>query len=268
MSETYVISRTIGTVTLDVTTDESHDSTMKVTENPVESGAVIADHAVLEPRTLHIRGTMVDWQQQAVNVATSIENAPREDRDFLDAMALPAGVNSFTAGTLVQTRRLGNPADYSQTLVQISGAQRALAPWLPNFAPADSLDMSTGTKRVEQVFDALRSVQKSADPVSIVTGSQSYENMLLTAVSMFQRWDGWAEIRIEAHEIFIVETRRVSGISVKSAGTSGSGTKKGTSSMSGRAKVQALDTREKGNVQITPVTATTSTSGAVALSRM
>jgi hypothetical protein len=263
MTEVYVISRVIGTVALDVTTDESHDSTMKITENPVESGAVIADHAVIEPRTVSIRGTMVDWSQQAVNVPTSIQNAPRADVDFLDQMALPAGVSSFTSGTLIQARRLGDPSAYSQTLVQISGAQRALAPWLPNFAPADSLDMSTGTKRVEQVFDALRSVQKSADPVEIITGSQSYENMLLTAVSMQQRWDGWAEIRIEAHEIFIVETRRVSGISVKSAATG-----KNKNQLSGRAKIQALDTREKGNVQITPVRATTSTSGATALSRM
>lgn len=266
MAEIYVISRVIGTVALDVTTDESHDSTMNVTENPVESGAVIADHAVIEPRTISIRGTMVDWSQQAVNVPTSIQNAPRLDPDFLDQMALPAGVFPFTSGTLIQARRLGDPSAYSQTLVQISGAQRALAPWLPNFAPADSLDMSTGTKRVEQVFDALRSVQKSADPVEIVTGSQSYENMLLKVVSMQQRWDGWAEIRIEAREIFIVETRRVSGISVKSASSTGSG--KNKNAMSGRAKIQALDTREKGNVQITPVRATTSTSGATALSRM
>ena len=264
MAEVYVISRVIGTVALDVTTDESHDSTMKVTENPVESGAVIADHAVIEPRTVSIRGTMVDWQQQAVNVPTSIQNAPRSDVDFLNQMALPPFVSSFTPATLIQARRLGDPSAYAQTLVQISGAQRALAPWLPNFAPADSLDMSTGTKRVEQVFDALRTVQKSADPVGIVTGSQNYENMLLTAVSMQQRWDGWAEIRIEAHEIFIVETRRVSGISVKSAGVSG----KNKNALSGRAKIQALDTREKGNVQITPVQATTSTSGAIALSRM
>lgn len=239
--DVYVISRVIGTVKLDVTDQESHDSTLRVTDNPVESGAVIADHAALEPRKLTITGTMVDWLESGVNVAPTGSQAPRANPDFLNQIALPPGVSSFTADTLFRVQSLSAAADYSLTIRRVTGNTRALAPWLPNFAPADTLDMSSGTKRVEQVFDNLRTIQKSADPVEIITGSQHYENMLLVAVNMTQSRDGWATLSITAQEIFIVETQTVSGISVK-----------GGPSKSGRAGAQTMNTKEKGNVQTTP----------------
>ena len=244
--DVYVISRQIGTIKIDVTNEETHDSTMRVTDNPIESGAVIADHAALEPRKLKISGLMVDWLASGVNIAPSSSIAPRANPDFLDDMALPPGVQSFTNETQFQLLRLGSPADYAPTVQVLTNQLRPLAPWLPNFAPAGTLDLSSGTKRVEQVYDQLRAVQKSADPVSIVTGSQHYENMLLLAVSMTQHWDGSAELSIQAQEIFIVDTRKVSGISVKG----------GAAKMSGRSAHQAMNTQDKGNVQLGEVDTT------------
>lgn len=243
--DVYVISRAIGTVRLDQTTRESHDSTLRVTENPIESGAVIADHAVLEPRKLMIQGKMVDWLAAGVNVAPVDGIFPRVSPDFLNVIPMPARVQTFTDETSFQAARLLSPAaSYGGAMVSGLGLVRPLAPWLPDFAPVDTLDMSSGTKRVEQVFDSLRTVQRSGDVVDIITGSQHYENMLLVAVTMLQNYDGSAEISITAQEIFIVETQTVGGITVAGAPGSGSGANK-----SGRAGAQSISTKNKGNVQ-------------------
>src|ERR1700679_1021345 len=237
----YVISRVIGTVHLDQTVREEHDSTLRVTENPIESGAVIADHAALEPRRLTIQGKMVDWLAAGVNVAPASGIYPRISPEFLNIVPMPGRVQTFTNETSYQAARLLSPAaSYAGGVVGLNIA-RPLAPWLPDFAPVDTLDMSSGSKRVEQVYDNLRAVQKSGDPVEIITGSQHYENMLLAAVGMSQHYDGSAELSITAQEIFIVETQTVNGITV--AGAPGSGNK------SGRAGAQSLSTKNKGNVQ-------------------
>ena len=240
--DVYVISRAIGTVRLDQTTRESHDSTLRVTDNPIESGAVIADHAVLEGRKLMVQGKMVDWLASGVNIAPTDSTFPRVGPDFLNVVPMPARVQTFTNETTFQAARLLSPASsYAGAITAGLGLVRPIAPWLPDFAPVDTLDMSSGTKRVEQVFDNLRAVQKSGDVVEIITGSQHYENMLLVAVTMLQNYDGSAEISITAQEIFIVETQTVNGITV--AGAPGSGNK------SGRAGAQSLSTKNKGNVQ-------------------
>jgi hypothetical protein len=240
--DVYVISRSIGTVRLDQTVRESHDSTLRITENPIESGAVVADHAVLEGRKLMIQGKMVDWLAAGVNIAPTDSIVPRRGPDFLDVIPMPARVQTFTNETNYQAARLLSPASsYAGAIASGLNIARPLAPWLPDFSPVDTLDMSSGTKRVEQVFDNLRAVQKSGETVEIITGSQHYENMLLAAVSMLQLYDGSAEISITAQEIFIVETQTVSGITV--SGAPGSGNK------SGRSGSQSMSTKNKGNVQ-------------------
>jgi hypothetical protein len=257
--DVYVISRSIGTIRLDQTIRESHDSTLRITENPVESGAVVADHAVLETRKLMIQGTMVDWLASGVNVAPVDTIVPRLGPDFLNVIPMPARVQTFTNETSFQAARLLSPASSYQSAVTASlGIARPLAPWLPDFAPVDTLDMSSGTKRVEQVFDNLRAVQKSGETVEIITGSQHYENMLLAAVSMLQHHDGSAEISITAQELFIVETQTVSGITV--TGGPGSGSNK-----SGRAGAQSMSTKNKGNVQTPEADSTTKKSALRAL---
>ncbi len=54
-----VVNRAVGTFHFDVVTSEGHDSTLRLTENPIESGAAVADHAVLEPKEITINGVMV-----------------------------------------------------------------------------------------------------------------------------------------------------------------------------------------------------------------
>ncbi|WP_350305173.1 phage baseplate protein [Photorhabdus viridis] len=57
-----VITRSIGEFQFDCVTIENHESSLRITENPIESGVAIADHAVLEPKEITITGVMVGYE--------------------------------------------------------------------------------------------------------------------------------------------------------------------------------------------------------------
>jgi len=52
--------RTIGTIQLDTIVTEEHDSSVTITKNPVEAGADITDHAIIQPKILFVRGAVTD----------------------------------------------------------------------------------------------------------------------------------------------------------------------------------------------------------------
>lgn len=60
MSEQIAILRSVGGLVFDATFKESHESPMEVTENPVESGVKISDHAYLGPKRLTIEAGVSD----------------------------------------------------------------------------------------------------------------------------------------------------------------------------------------------------------------
>lgn len=96
--------RSIGGVQLDATVSERHTSEIRLTSNPVEIGADINDHAIIEPKKLSIRGVVTDSPlgfaaiSNLVGTATSLANeffgASTEDRQtrsqqaYLDFLAL------------------------------------------------------------------------------------------------------------------------------------------------------------------------------------
>lgn len=51
---------TLGEIFLDAAVSEQHTSTARVTTAPIESGAVVADHIILEPDRLTIEGLLTD----------------------------------------------------------------------------------------------------------------------------------------------------------------------------------------------------------------
>ncbi|WP_027823444.1 phage baseplate protein [Laribacter hongkongensis] len=236
-----VINRRIGTVELDAVVSEGHQSDLRVTENPIESGAQIADHAVLEPKSVTITGVMVDHDhqmpQQTGNMLPSIRGL-----DFMDKIQPLVTLPFRTPQTLSRMQReLNSFSATAQTAVSKAMATtRALAPWLPDFAALGTLDSSSGatTDRVRQVYDALTDIQKSGETIEIETGLRLYENMLVTSVSVSQTKDGSAEFNISAREVLIVETESTSGVDVPS-----SGEKK-----SGRSAAQSAKKAQKGKV--------------------
>jgi len=63
----------IGNIELDVVITESASATVKLTENPVENGADINDHIIVEPMTFSMTGMVSNISTSTVN---SIISAP------------------------------------------------------------------------------------------------------------------------------------------------------------------------------------------------
>ncbi|MDA9008639.1 hypothetical protein N9K16_01620 [Alphaproteobacteria bacterium] len=52
--------RTLGGIRLDAVIKESHNSRLRITANPVESGSNVNDHAIIEPQKVTIEGCVSD----------------------------------------------------------------------------------------------------------------------------------------------------------------------------------------------------------------
>lgn len=55
-------SRSIGAIPVTIITDEDHNSELNITQNPVEFGADITDHAYVLPKTVNLRGFIASGQ--------------------------------------------------------------------------------------------------------------------------------------------------------------------------------------------------------------
>ncbi len=229
-----VTHRRIGTVTLDATLAEQHQSILRISENPIESGALIADHAALEPKQVTITGIITDYQPPIAHQAGFTGAFLRKSPDFLNQLPLPTEVKSVTlqAATRIQ-RELGSTQSYTHTMATALQQARPLAPWLPTWSGIDS---TASNERVQQVYEALLGLQKSAELIEIMTGARLYDNMLLQSISLNQMQDGVAEFTLTCREIVIVTTHSIAG--VKQA--------------SGRARQQAATKTQKGKVQLQP----------------
>lgn len=270
-----VSNRAIGSITFDAVTEESHSSELAISENPVESGALIADHAVVKPKEIIITGVMVDHDHSSTPLAQVGIPHIRGISDFLDSVPLPSAVVNHTAQTIAKANRLLSQAkDLAQKVDNALSGARAIAPWLPDFSLGGMLD-STGGNRVQKCYADLLAVQKSGQTIDIQTGFHLYQNMLITAIAVRQSQDGSAEFSITAKEIFIVETESVAtngantgggkrfrqsvqGNSAKTSGqNSGKNSKNGKGrdtvsgkNKSGRAGKQGKGKSQKGNVQL------------------
>jgi hypothetical protein len=81
-----VIPRTLGPLSLDVVVRELHESTLTITQNPVEFGADITDHAYVEPKRLRFDAVMAGNAADPTLVAASYQALVRlqESREPFD----------------------------------------------------------------------------------------------------------------------------------------------------------------------------------------
>lgn len=56
----FGLPNAMGALVLDATLEESHEFGARVTEFPIEGGAIITDHVALQPRTLTLQGFVTD----------------------------------------------------------------------------------------------------------------------------------------------------------------------------------------------------------------
>jgi hypothetical protein len=52
--------RSLGGIQLDSVLEEAHDNTIRLTQNPIESGVDVTDHAIVVPKKLSMRAVVTD----------------------------------------------------------------------------------------------------------------------------------------------------------------------------------------------------------------
>lgn len=196
-----LISRKIGTFTLDATEQENNKSTLRVTKNPVESGANVADHAILEPKIITIKGKIVAYEPPTATMLDEVFEMARFNLPIIrPAFKLTKTMAKLKAG-ISSAKSLVKEAKST-----INKGAKILAPFLPS-SFAGGIDNSSSTNRINELFDKLLEVQKSGEPLEITTGAKSYKNMLITSVELTTQSDLWADVTIILEELFIVETK-------------------------------------------------------------
>lgn len=234
-----VSNRKIGKITFDVVTTEDHQSDLSITENPIESGAAIADHAVIQPKQVTINGVMVDHDHSTFGLDFPFVGNIRGGIDFLNNFPLPVKVITQTSQTIARAGRVISQVAgaYSQAKSLLNQA-RTIAPFLPDFGLGGLLDSSAGDGRVQKCYADLVACQKSGETIDIQTGINLYKNMLIQSVAVNQSQDGSATFTITAREIFIVETKTAQSKSSASG-----------KSKSGRAAAQSATKSQQGSTQ-------------------
>ena len=196
-----VVTRSVGDFEMDAVTIEGHESNLRLTENPVESGADIADHAILEPKEITITGIMVGYEPPQ-----HFKNMLGNDLAFLDEYPIPMEIRAHTRQA---------EAMYNQIVGQTQDIKaqvgRVLAPWYPEAAGMVN-DSSPSLDRVGKAYEDLLSIQKKGEPITVQTGIKQYENMMIVSISATQQYDGSAEFSLALREIFIVESQKAQGI--------------------------------------------------------
>lgn len=231
----FFLRTSIGGIMLDAELLEGHTSDLEITENPVESGAEVGDHAVLKPKTITIEGVIVDYEPSIGAIAGLGAMVPRSIGDFLNLIPMAVSFATSTAQTQAYASRvLSSYSGPGASLV--SGATRALAPWLPGLEDMAS-DLTGSTSRVQRIYDSLLRLQKSGNTIDIQTGLRLYKSMLIAMVSAVEDKRGSLRVTIAARELFVVESQTIAGVQVPSSGKS----------KSGRAGAQSATKSSKGN---------------------
>ena len=198
-----LVSRKIGTFTLDATEQENNKSTLRVTKNPVESGANVADHAILEPK-----GKIVAYEPPTATMLDEVLEMARFNLPFIRPAFKLTKTMAKLKGAISSAKSLVKEAKNT-----INKGTKILAPFLLG-SFMGGVDNSNATNRINELFDKLLEVQRSSEPLEITTGAKSYKNMLITSVELTTQSDLWADVTIILEELFIVETKMAGGLKV------------------------------------------------------
>lgn len=193
-----LLTNSKGSFDFDAVTVEQHSSKLRKTENPVESGAKISDHAVLEPKEITINGIMVGYNPPSSPITSALSKYSIVD------YVLPIEVKTMSA----QAEQLANKVAAAYETVTSQFDEIAA-----DFLIDGSLSFGGGSfDRVASAYEKLLTLQRSGEVVSLLTTSKLYKNMLITSIQMNQVNNMSAEFSIVLSEVFIVETKTATGL--------------------------------------------------------
>lgn len=91
----------IGTIEIDAFLAETSNATAKVTKNPVENGADINDHVIIEPMTFTVNGVVSNTSSSSINqfggaASTGSSGQTKAQQIWSDLLKLQASREPFT----------------------------------------------------------------------------------------------------------------------------------------------------------------------------
>ena len=185
---------------LDINTIEQHASKLRVTENPIENGANIADHAVLDPKEVTVYGLVVGYETNTFSFDNLV------GFNFSD-YPLPMPVKTITAQAENMVKRF---ASHFKTGTKVTN--QVVADFLLDYQ--SPFLNSSSSDRISDAHEKLLAIQRSGELVTLQTNTRQYKNMILTSVGLTQKQNTSGEFVLTFREIFIVETQIASGLSV------------------------------------------------------
>ena len=213
-----LINRRIGTLRLDAVISETHKSELKITENPVESGANIADHAYVQPATWSSRAS---WSSTTTRWPVCPSTACRGTQWQRVSRQRPAWP-ALAPHPQGESRAKRELKSWLEPLADATKA-RPLAPWMLESQPLSRFDSSPSQSRLQQIYQCLLDTQKAGELLQVQTGFYLYKNMLLSTIAATQTLDGAIELDLTLREVLVVETRVINGVVTPAAGTERSG---------------------------------------------
>ena len=189
------------TFNLDINTVEQHTSKLRLTENPIENGANIADHAVLEPKEVTIYGMVVSYKPNN-SIIKSVTGYNIEE------YPLPIPVKAITEQAEKQLMRYY--ASLNQTKEE--NLEQVIADFLPDYQLPQFKNLSSD--RIADAHEKLLAIQRSGKPVTLQTNTRQYKNMVITSVGLTQKQNTVGEFIITFREIFIVESQTANGLKI------------------------------------------------------
>lgn len=204
-----LISRKIGTFKLDATEQEDNKSTLRTTKNPVESGANVADHAVLEPKQITIKGKIVAYDPPLLTRGDEILQLVRFNLPYIKT------AHRFTQKAYklyADAKHIKNEAMRYAKIFGIDKKAREIAPFLTD--GNKNKDNSAAKNRLQSLYEKLLEIQKSGEFLEVTTGLKAYKNMLITSIEITTESDLYADVTLILEEVFIVETKTAGGLNV------------------------------------------------------
>ncbi|TSJ89215.1 hypothetical protein FPQ14_06815 [Gilliamella apicola] len=201
-SNTGLIISEAGTFSLDINTVEQHTSKLRVTENPIENGANIADHAVLDPKEVTVNGLVVGYEVNTPSIDSIL------GYDYPE-YPLPMEVRVITEQAEKKLRQYYESRN--QTIEKT--VNNVIADFLPDFQTPFLNNLSSD--RISDAYEKLLAIQRSGEPVTLQTNSRQYKNMVITSVGLTQKQNTVGEFIITFREIFIVETQIANGFKMQ-----------------------------------------------------
>lgn len=240
--KTTVSGFSVGTFVFDCELEGGHESQLEVPENPLESGALVADHSYLLPKTYSVRGLMVSYKPQPV-----LQSTIASDLQLAKKLPVLFGVVAQAEQAIAKINRyVGKVSQAVQTAQKVA---KRLGPILPDQLASFGDNTGTPLSRQSQAYNELLNIQRNRELLEVTSGLRTYPNMQLLRVQAVEGPDDAVQFVLEFKEITIVETRTVQGLVVNVPVQATATTKPDGSKKTGRAAQQAAKPKSKGTTQ-------------------